>query len=226
MDPRVENRLFIPPKLSQKYTPAKIFHEEDWWTYCPNFLPNSFRLYSDVYEEIKDKVEIYQVVAPFQEKSKTFPSKRKSCKFQDTENDDNKQPTATSSIAFVYDLIPIFDWKDSPTVMKIKDLIEVWSGQKFDYCLCHLYRNGTDTLGWHSDREGLKSPIASISLGTTRKFRFREKNQTQGFYKEYDLRSGALVYMKTGCQERYKHTVPPQKRITEARINLTFRVWD
>jgi alkylated DNA repair dioxygenase AlkB len=39
--------------------------------------------------------------------------------------------------------------------------------------LANLYRDGNDTMGWHSDDEpelGAQPIIASLSLGATRKF--------------------------------------------------------
>jgi alkylated DNA repair dioxygenase AlkB len=44
--------------------------------------------------------------------------------------------------------------------------------------LLNLYRNGVDSMGWHSDDErelGERPVIASVSLGATRRFRLRHK---------------------------------------------------
>ena len=97
-------------------------------------------------------------------------------------------------------------------------------GVDFDTVLCWLYRNGKDYIGWHSDREAKDLPVASLSLGQTRKFRFRKKPKTNGWDYEFQLKAGDVVYMKPECQVKFKHTVPKQIRVKEPRINLTFRV--
>lgn len=60
----------------------------------------------------------------------------------------------------------------------LKDLLENLTQSKFNSCLLNLYHDGNDGMGWHSDNEkelDAQSPIASLSLGATRKFSFRHK---------------------------------------------------
>jgi alkylated DNA repair dioxygenase AlkB len=153
-----------------------------------------------------------------------------SCKFQDVNEKDEegnmKEPPKHIAQAFAYDQLPVFDWSESKTISHIKELTEARFGVKFDYVLVHLYRDGNDMINYHADKEAMHTPIASISLGATRKFRFRRKNQTSGFEKEYHLKSGALVLMKTGCQQEYIHGVPQEKKVTMPRINLTLRKFE
>lgn len=52
------------------------------------------------------------------------------------------------------------------------------SGRSFNSLLCNLYRDGHDSIGWHSDDEaslGAEPVIASLSLGDTRVFSLRKK---------------------------------------------------
>jgi len=81
-------------------------------------------------------------------------------------------------------------------------------------------------ISWHNDKEALNTPVASISLGATRLFRFRDIKETKGWEYELNLKSGDLVYMKEGCQRKYKHAVPVQKKVKDPRINLTFRQFE
>ncbi len=95
-----------------------------------------------------------------------------------------------------------------------------------------MYRNGLDTIGWHNDKEALNTPVVSISLGATRKFRFRKikdkegKINKVGYEKELLLKSGDCLFMKDSCQKIYKHCVPTEKTVKAPRINLTFRKFD
>ena len=113
---------------------------------------------------------------------------------------------------------------------KIAKRIENEFGVSVDMCLCNLYEDGTRNIGWHSDSESDMSKdnggphVFSISLGATRKFRFRNKSETTGWHEELILKSGDMVHMQRNCQDLYKHTVPVEKNVTGPRINLTFRV--
>ena len=64
------------------------------------------------------------------------------------------------------------------TLDKIKADVFKLSGLRFNSCLLNLYPSGMEGMGWHSDDEpelGENPVIASLSLGATRKFKFRHK---------------------------------------------------
>jgi alkylated DNA repair dioxygenase AlkB len=92
----------------------------------------------------------------------------------------------------------------------------------YNAVLCNLYRDGSDSVGWHADAEPEMGPvIASLSLGAPRLFRLK---QTQGkllFSKS--MPHGSLLIMGGDTQRNFRHEVPKQPGITEPRINLTFR---
>lgn len=70
----------------------------------------------------------------------------------------------------------LFQWH--PTLNQIKDLIEGSTGLRFNSMLGNLYRDGHDSVAWHSDDEKSLGPdptIASVSLGDTRTFQMRKK---------------------------------------------------
>lgn len=91
--------------------------------------------------------------------------------------------------------------------------------------LLNLYRDGNDSVGWHSDDEAALGPrpqIASVSLGATRRFLFKhrhDKNQKL----EFALASGSLLLMFGDIQKRWRHCVPKTRKSVGERINLTFR---
>jgi alkylated DNA repair dioxygenase AlkB len=67
-----------------------------------------------------------------------------------------------------------------------------------------------------------KGVIASLSLGATRKFVIKHRQNEEKY--EFNLTSGNLVVMDGITQKYYKHAVPKQAKVTEPRINLTFRI--
>jgi len=99
------------------------------------------------------------------------------------------------------------------------------TNQKFNAVLCNYYRNGNDSMSWHSDDEmelGADPIIASLSFGFSRKFKLRskfDKNQTI----DLKLEPGSLLLMGKGSQQFWKHALPKTKQDGE-RINLTFRL--
>ena len=109
-----------------------------------------------------------------------------------------------------------------PLLLKAKALVEKVSGFVYNGCLCNLYRNGTDSVAWHSDREAERGAVASLSLGATRVFRVRSKKD-HSITHDFPLVSGSLLVMRPGCQLTTEHTVPKTKKPVGMRINLTFR---
>jgi alkylated DNA repair dioxygenase AlkB len=111
-------------------------------------------------------------------------------------------------------------WPDS--LAELRSCLDAFG--KFDSCLANLYRNGEDTVDWHADDEpelGQRPTIASVSLGAPRTFRLRHQ-QTRETY-DIELGHGDLLVMRDESQAEYKHSIPPRKRVTQPRINLTFR---
>ena len=106
----------------------------------------------------------------------------------------------------------------------IKNRIEEIALCEFNSCLLNLYHNGNEAMGWHSDDEielDSKAPIASLSLGSTRKFAFRhqqDKTSTSIF-----LENGSLLLMKPPTQKFWNHSLLKTKTVITPRVNLTFR---
>ena len=98
------------------------------------------------------------------------------------------------------------------------------TGYSYNSCLLNLYHNGDEGMGWHSDNEkelDSTSPIASISLGATRKFAFRHKQDktTVSVFLEH----GSLLIMHAPVQDCWHHSLLKTKTVASPRINLTFR---
>ena len=63
-----------------------------------------------------------------------------------------------------------------PELENIRAEVEVLTGTKYNFVLINRYRDGKDGVGWHADDEPLvdqTQPIASVSVGGSRKFDLR-----------------------------------------------------
>jgi len=112
----------------------------------------------------------------------------------------------------------------TPLLTILKSAIETIAGQSFNSVLINLYRDGQDSMGWHSDDEAKLGPdpeIASLSLGAKRRFHF--KHRQEGDRVAIDLDHGALLMMRGPCQACWQHQLPKTKKKIGPRINLTFR---
>ena len=95
----------------------------------------------------------------------------------------------------------------------------------FNSVLANWYRDGQDSMGWHSDDEKELGPtpcIASISLGAARKLHFRTVQKPHE-RASIVLEPGSLLLMQGDSQELWQHQIPKSKRVQKGRINLTFR---
>ncbi len=113
-----------------------------------------------------------------------------------------------------------------PELLKLKSRLQASCGLAFNSVLINLYRDGSDSMGWHSDDEkslGNNPQIASISLGDSRRFLLREKSNHANKY-EIELGSGSLLLMLGETQKLWQHAVPRTARIKAPRMNLTFRL--
>ncbi|MCU4370148.1 alpha-ketoglutarate-dependent dioxygenase AlkB family protein [Acinetobacter courvalinii] len=109
-------------------------------------------------------------------------------------------------------------------LVELKQLVEALTGETFNSCLLNLYHHGEEGMAWHSDAEtDLKKDgaIASLSFGAERKFAFKHKQSKEKV--ELYLEHGSLLVMKDTTQSYWLHRLPPTKKVSTARINLTFR---
>ncbi|MCK8481719.1 alpha-ketoglutarate-dependent dioxygenase AlkB family protein [Psychroserpens algicola] len=109
-------------------------------------------------------------------------------------------------------------------LIDIKNKIEPKCNKEFNSVLLNLYRNGNDSISWHTDAEkelGKNPVIASVNFGATRKFQLRHKNTKEKI--EINLTHGSLLVMKGELQHFWQHQVPKTKQKVGKRINLTFR---
>jgi alkylated DNA repair dioxygenase AlkB len=115
-------------------------------------------------------------------------------------------------------------WTDE--LLRIREMVEPLAGIKFNSVLLNYYRDGNDSVAWHSDKEsilGKRPVIASVSFGQVRSFDIRNKLDHKEHY-SVRLEHGSLLMMKPGLQEAFEHRIAKSARPMKARVNLTFRV--
>jgi alkylated DNA repair dioxygenase AlkB len=113
----------------------------------------------------------------------------------------------------------------SPTMRSVMKLLSSRLGYSFNSLLINHYRSGADSVAWHSDDEPELGPtptIASISLGSTRRFSMKHKT-IPGAKWNIDLAHGDLLIMAGATQSFWLHQIPKTAKPTTDRINLTFR---
>jgi alkylated DNA repair dioxygenase AlkB len=114
-------------------------------------------------------------------------------------------------------------WKKE--LVEIKRKIETKCSVKFNSVLLNLYRNGKDSISWHTDAEkelGENPVIASVNFGATRRFQLRHQTTKQKL--EFELKHGSLLIMQGELQHYWQHQVPKTNKEVSKRINLTFRL--
>ena len=138
---------------------------------------------------------------------KTVTAPRMISWFQDSVDDDSKTPL-------------------TPDLCKIRDRVTAETQLDFNAVLLNLYRNGKDSVAWHSDHTDKSGPnpiIGSVSFGETRMFRLRHKFRKDVPQVEIPLHHGSFLLMAGTTNSFWQHQVPKTAKNILPRINLTFR---
>lgn len=110
-------------------------------------------------------------------------------------------------------------------LLVIKNRVEPKANVNFNSVLLNLYRNGNDSISWHTDAEkelGTNPVIASVNFGETRIFQLRHVKTKEKL--EIPLGNGSLLIMSGTTQHFWQHQIPKTAKVVKERINLTFRV--
>lgn len=105
---------------------------------------------------------------------------------------------------------------------------------RFNHVIATRYRDGDDTIGWHSDKVQdivPGSPILSLSLGAERDLQLRSVPDTDDdapVITTQTLRHGDLFVLGPETNRQMQHCVPPlppraSSQPPQARISLVFR---
>lgn len=119
---------------------------------------------------------------------------------------------------------PHNDWTSELLAIKVR--VETISRHTFNGALLNFYRDGNDSMSWHSDDEkslGVNPVIASVSFGATRVFQLRHRRDRSIKPLTLALASGSLLIMSGETQHHWQHRLPKTQKATGERINITLR---
>ena len=114
------------------------------------------------------------------------------------------------------------DWTED--LIMIREKIYKELNIDFNSVLVNYYRDGKDSMGWHSDNErelGPNPTIASISLGSERDLVFRNKVNKEVL--PIPQTHGCLILIDGKTQKNWQHAIKKTRKVIGPRINLTFR---
>ena len=110
-----------------------------------------------------------------------------------------------------------------PILTMARTMLSHHYSRPFDSIGFNLYRDGHDSVAWHSDRERyeLEDPtVAIVSTGQPRSFHVRRRGG--GPSQSWQLGHGDLFVMGGSCQHDWEHCVP-KVAMAGPRLSIMFR---
>jgi alkylated DNA repair dioxygenase AlkB len=182
--------------------------EQAHFAYIPEFIgePEGNRLLASLSDELDWKQQKIRLFG------RSVLQPRLSCWYSD------------AGVHYAYSGLKLKPVAWHPDLLRLRNELQHSLGHPFNSVLGNAYRNGADSMGWHSDDErelGPEPVIASLSLGASRRFKFRNKIGRD--CTELTLEHGSLLLMREPCQSGFQHAVPKTTKPVGLRVNLTFR---
>lgn len=191
---------------------------------CSPDLPNCFNYYENCISEAKADALFHYLVSNmnWQQPAISMYGKQVLIPRKQVYMADSKLNYAYSGMALV---VEPWDAILEKFAARLTKQFEV----PFNAVLINWYRDGNDSVGWHSDDEaelGNNPVIASISLGDERIFKIKDSANNKNY--DLTLNSGSCLLMSGNSQSQYQHCLPKMANSKIAntirgRINLTFR---
>jgi len=119
--------------------------------------------------------------------------------------------------------------EELPVLAEARDLLSRRYARPFDTIGFNLYRDGRDSVTWHSDRERYvhEDPVVAIvSVGAPRAFHMRPRPGAEGVVGEHQqflVGQGDLLVMGGACQHDWEHAVPKVAHAAGPRLSIMFR---
>lgn len=107
----------------------------------------------------------------------------------------------------------------------VKERAEALLHAAFNAVSVQYYRDGGDSVAWHSDHteDLVERPyVALVSLGAVREMQIRSKMKPRRSF-SVDLEAGSLLVMGGLAQEQWEHHIPKVARPIGARISIALR---
>lgn len=116
----------------------------------------------------------------------------------------------------------------SPALLALRQQTENTTRSNFNSALLNLYRDGHDSVDWHSDDEHELGPdprIATVSLGAERHLQLRAKHHGGAKRQRCQLLlpAGSLLLMSGALQAGWQHRIAKVAGLAQRRISITFR---
>lgn len=111
-----------------------------------------------------------------------------------------------------------------PELVEVKREVEAVASTTFNSLLLNFYRDGKDSIGFHTDAEpelGENPAVATVSFGAVREFVLKHKKTKETL--KYRLGHGSLMVMGGTSQHHWLHALPKTEDEVGERISLTFR---
>jgi alkylated DNA repair dioxygenase AlkB len=111
-------------------------------------------------------------------------------------------------------------------LLAIKTRIDHLAGVDFNAVLLNYYRDGNDSVAWHTDNDGIPGRnriVASVSFGQSRRFDIRQTSDHKQKF-SVALASGSYLLMQGDFQDHWEHRIAKSTKPMQARVNLTFRI--
>jgi alkylated DNA repair dioxygenase AlkB len=171
--------------------------------WCPNFLntDEANELYNHLFEYLQFEQSVIYM------KTKEIPLPR----LQSWMADENIK-------ASLYQKQKQKPWSDKVNIVRKR--LESLLCCNFDYVLINLYRDGKDYISYHPDKEAVRDDCCIVAR------RFLLKHNQSKEIIEYSLTNGSLIVMAGTTQKYWKHSIPKELKVTQPRLNLTFRISD
>ena len=111
-----------------------------------------------------------------------------------------------------------------PFLKEITGRVNTELGTGYNTILMNVYKGGKDCIGQHKDREdgwADGTGFATLSFGATRNFDLKEEDT--GILTRVPHKSGYIIDLPRSMNTTHTHGVPPQPRVKQPRVSLTFR---
>jgi alkylated DNA repair dioxygenase AlkB len=111
-----------------------------------------------------------------------------------------------------------------PVLAEARRVLTEHYAKPFDSIGFNLYRDGRDSVAWHSDRERFEHEdpvVAILSVGAARPFHVRPLGG--GPSRRWSVGHGDLLVMGGACQHDWQHCVPKVAHTEGPRLSIMFR---
>lgn len=111
----------------------------------------------------------------------------------------------------------------TPLLLDLKTAVESLTACSYNFVLINRYRNGSDCIGQHKDKESsldAEYPISLLSLGETRVMKFCRPGFADH---DVELKDNTLIVMHAPTNALWTHGIPRQEDKKGTNVTLTFR---